>query len=123
MKAALNGVPSLSILDGWWVEGHLEGKTGWAIGTDGYTPSDPAREISSLYSTLEFVILPLFYSRPTAFAEVMRSAIALNASFFNAQRMVGQYVQMAYKPPDEASATGLPILPASEVGPDVIAKS
>jgi starch phosphorylase len=118
MKAALNGVPSFSILDGWWVEGHLEGKTGWAIGIDHDTPSDPVREISSLYGKLEYVILPLFYGQPTAFAEVMRSAIALNASFFNAQRMVGQYVQNAYRIPDEPSGFRLADLPPLVVRPE-----
>lgn len=96
MKAALNGIPSLSILDGWWLEGHCEGITGWSIGEDGDSPSDPAREAISLYDKLEYVILPLFYGRPMAYAEVMRSAIALNGSFFNAQRMVEQYLQNAY---------------------------
>jgi starch phosphorylase len=96
MKAALNGVPSLSILDGWWLEGHVEGITGWVIGEDGDSPSDPVREATSLHDKLEYVILPLFYGRPLAFAEVMRSTIALNGSFFNAQRMMDQYVQNAY---------------------------
>ena len=102
MKAALNGVPSLSILDGWWIEGHLEGVTGWAIGGDQETPSDPTGEATSLYDKLEYLILPLFYSRPLAYAEVRRSAIALNGSFFNAQRMVGQYVQNAYPTGEES---------------------
>ena len=96
MKAALNGVPSLSILDGWWVEGHVEGVTGWSIGDDWELESNPSREISSLYNKLEYLILPLYYGRPLAFAEVMRSAIALNGSFFNAQRMMGQYVKNTY---------------------------
>ncbi len=96
MKAALNGVPSLSILDGWWLEGHLEGVTGWAIGEDGDLPSNPAREALSLYDKLEYVVLPLFYGRPLGFGEVMRSAIALNGSFFNAQRMMAQYLRNAY---------------------------
>lgn len=96
MKAALNGIPSLSVLDGWWVEGHLEGITGWAIGEDRGSPSDSAREADSLYDKLLRVILPLFYQRPMAFAEVMRWAIALNGSFFNAQRMVEQYLRNAY---------------------------
>jgi len=98
MKAALNGVPSLSVLDGWWVEGHLEGVTGWSIG-DGSEPlSDPSMEVASLYDKLERVIMPLFYGRPAAFAEVMRSTISLNGSFFNTQRMVSQYVSNAYFP-------------------------
>ena len=95
MKAALNGVPSLSVMDGWWVEGHIEGFTGWAIdGSDG--SGGVAEELTSLYGKLERVILPLYYSRPSAYAEVMRSTIALNGSFFNTQRMVAQYVANAY---------------------------
>jgi len=96
MKAAMNGVPSLSILDGWWIEGCLEGVTGWAIGEDGGKPSDPVREAASLYEKLEHTIAPLFYGRPLAFAEVMRSAIALNGSYYNAERMVMQYLCNAY---------------------------
>jgi starch phosphorylase len=102
MKAALNGVPSLSILDGWWLEGHLEGVTGWAIGEDGQRPSDPQGEARSLYDKLEGLILPLFHERPLAFAEMRRSAIALNASFFNANRMMVQYLQNAYLPRDRS---------------------
>jgi len=97
MKAALNGVPSLSVLDGWWIEGHVEGVTGWSIGEDWEAESDPAKEIASLYDKLEYVILPMFYGRPAAFAAAMRSVIALNASFFNAQRMLLQYVENAYQ--------------------------
>jgi starch phosphorylase len=97
MKAAINCVPSLSVLDGWWVEGCLEGVTGWAVGEDGGRPGDPSREATSLYDKLEYVIGPLFYGRPLAFAQVMRSAAALNGSFFNAQRMVTQYLCNAYQ--------------------------
>lgn len=96
MKAAMNGVPSLSILDGWWVEGCLEGVTGWAIGEDGGRPSDPAAEAEALYGKLENIVGPLFHARPMAFAEVMRSAIAFNGSFYNAQRMMTQYLANAY---------------------------
>ena len=97
MKAALNGVPSLSVRDGWWVEGHFEGVTGWSIGYD----EDPERhqiEIASLYEKLERAILPLFYSQPETYAQIMRSTIAVNGSFFNTQRMVSQYVLDAYFP-------------------------
>ncbi|MFO7995957.1 MAG: alpha-glucan family phosphorylase, partial [Dehalococcoidia bacterium] len=97
MKAALNGVPSLSVLDGWWIEGHLEGVTGWSIGDTWQTASNPALEAASLYEKLEYLILPTFYKRPAAFAVIMRSAIAVNGSFFNAQRMVSQYVKNAYR--------------------------
>jgi glycogen phosphorylase len=96
MKAALNGVPSLSILDGWWIEGCVEGSTGWAIGKEEDLPEDHGAEAASLYDKLEKMIVPLFYKRPEAFAEVMRSAIALNGSFFNTERMMDQYLSNAY---------------------------
>jgi glycogen phosphorylase len=114
MKAAVNGVPSLSVLDGWWLEGCVEGVTGWAIGEDGGQPSDPAREAASLYDKLENVIGPLFYRRAAGFGEVMRSAIALNASFFNAQRMLVQYLRNAYltRATDEPDGRPDPLIPA-----------
>jgi starch phosphorylase len=99
MKAALNGVPSLSVLDGWWIEGCIEGTTGWAIGTDDTLPdeaSDWERTAQSLYDKLEQAVAPLFYTNRPAFVEVMRHAIALNGSFFNTQRMVAQYAAKAY---------------------------
>jgi starch phosphorylase len=95
MKAALNGVPSLSVLDGWWIEGHVEGVTGWAIG-NGDDGEDDRSEADSLYHKLENVILPLYYGRPEDYARVMRSAIALNGAFFNTQRMLSQYLVQAY---------------------------
>jgi starch phosphorylase len=95
MKAALNGVPSLSVLDGWWIEGNMEGFTGWAIGR-GDEVEEVSVEIASLYDKLERIIVPMFYGRPAAFAEVMRSTIAVNGSFFNTQRMVIQYAANAY---------------------------
>jgi len=104
MKAAMNGVPSFSVLDGWWVEGHVEGVTGWSIGGP-ELEADPTRDAVDLYIKLERVILPLFYGLPFAYAEVMRSAIALNGSFFNTQRMVGQYVHNAYFPNGAPKAT------------------
>ncbi|HKO16249.1 MAG TPA: alpha-glucan family phosphorylase [Gemmatimonadaceae bacterium] len=97
MKAALNGVPSLSVLDGWWIEGHVEGVTGWSIGSSS-AEGDQSKDASDLYLKLERVILPLFYGLPFAYAEVMRAAIAINGSFFNTQRMVEQYVRNAYFP-------------------------
>jgi starch phosphorylase len=101
MKAALNGVPSLSILDGWWVEGHIEGVTGWCIGESrrtaaGNAPADNTAEAESLYNKLETVILPLYYNDRVKFLEVMQHAIAINGSFFNTQRMVQQYITDAY---------------------------
>jgi len=101
MKAALNGVPSLSILDGWWVEGNIEGVTGWSIGekrpaNSNNVATDNAAEAESLYAKLENVILPLFYKERSRYLEVMKHAIAINGAFFNTQRMVQQYVTEAY---------------------------
>jgi starch phosphorylase len=99
MKAALNGVPSLSVLDGWWVEGCVEDVTGWAIGYDSKINGDDSpAESASLYDKLERKIIPMFYRAPDAYAEVMRYAIALNASFFNTHRMLSQYKTNAYYP-------------------------
>ena len=96
MKAALNGVPSFSVVDGWWAEGHIEGITGWAIGSS-EVAEDPSIEIAALYDKLERDIVPMFYGRPNRYSEIMRYTIALNASFFNTQRMVLQYISNAYK--------------------------
>jgi starch phosphorylase len=95
MKAALNGVPSFSVIDGWWAEGWIEGITGWAIGNTDIV-EDPASEVATLYDKLEHQIVPMFYGTPHRYTEVMRSAIALNGSFFNTQRMVQQYLANAY---------------------------
>jgi starch phosphorylase len=100
MKAALNGVPSLSVLDGWWVEGHVEGVTGWAIGRDRPDSTVQSAESSAhaaaLYDALDHTVLPLFYGDRDRFVKVMRYAIALNGSFFTAQRMLQEYVTKAY---------------------------
>ena len=99
MKAALNGVPSFSILDGWWIEGCIEGKTGWSIGevaTDVRTQRDNEQDAAVLYDKLEKSIIPLFYSQPEQFRDMMSHCIALNGSFFNTQRMIQQYVLKAY---------------------------
>ncbi|MGE3841889.1 MAG: alpha-glucan family phosphorylase [Vicinamibacterales bacterium] len=97
MKAALNGVPSLSVLDGWWREGCVEGTTGWAIGPrDSETRQSEAGDASDLYHKLETVVAPLFYGDREAWVDVMRHAMALNGSFFNTHRMVRQYAEHAY---------------------------
>jgi starch phosphorylase len=98
MKAALNGVPSLSVLDGWWIEGCIEGITGWAIGDDDRSPQGDrsAADASSMYDKLEHTILPLFHQRRDGYTDVMRHAIALNGSFFNSHRMVEEYALKAY---------------------------
>lgn len=97
MKAALNGVPHLSVLDGWWLEGWIEGTTGWSIGNahrEGTASNE--EDAASLYGKLAHVILPLYYTDRAGYVDVMRNAIALNGSFFNTQRMVQQYVLKAY---------------------------
>jgi starch phosphorylase len=96
MKAAHNGVPSLSILDGWWIEGCMEGLTGWAIGSAHDPISDDERDAGSLYEKLEKTIVPAFYSNHDKWIDIMRHSIAINASFFNTHRMVQQYVLNAY---------------------------
>jgi starch phosphorylase len=102
MKAAHNGVPSLSVLDGWWSEGHLEGVTGWSVGstTARAVPADESDadrdDAADLYQKLSSVILPLYYNDRDRWIEVMRWTVALNASFFNTHRMVQQYAANAY---------------------------
>lgn len=101
MKAAINGVPSLSVLDGWWVEGHVEGVTGWAIGQPwNVAPNGAAHDGNhdgaSLYEKLEEQIVPAFCRKRDQFTDIMRHCIALNGSFFNTHRMVEQYVRKAY---------------------------
>jgi starch phosphorylase len=99
MKAAVNGVPSLSVLDGWWIEGCIEGVTGWSIGPpDGRASAsaDHSNDAASLYDKLEQIVMPLFYDNRVDFLDVMRHAIALNGSFFNTHRMLQQYLLKAY---------------------------
>jgi starch phosphorylase len=94
MKAALNGVPSLSILDGWWIEGCIEGFTGWAI-EDG---ANDAEEANSLYKKLETAVVPLYLAESARWARLMRNTLAFNGSYFNTNRMVRQYARNSYYP-------------------------
>ena len=102
MKAALNGVPSLSILDGWWIEGHVENLTGWAIGNKiRGGKSKPrkdrsAKDAAALYDKLENVVIPMFYQYRQQYIRIMLFALALNGSFFNTQRMLQEYLLKAY---------------------------
>jgi starch phosphorylase len=100
MKAALNGVPSLSVLDGWWLEGHIDDVTGWSVGST--DPEVAARraddeDARDLVRSLGDRILPLYYGRPYAWIDLMRRTIAFTASFFNTQRMLQEYVNLAYR--------------------------
>ncbi len=100
MKAALNGVPNFSVLDGWWIEGHIEGVTGWSIGppstemTTDVNHSD--EDVKDLYKKLEETIIPLYYKDRAGWTKVMKNAIGKNAYYFNTHVMMRRYVTEAY---------------------------
>ncbi len=102
MKAAHNGIPHFSVLDGWWIEGHVENVTGWSIGPkwkhsvekEDYSTDD--KDAEDLYLKLKEIIVPMFYNDWDKWTEIMRHTIAFNASFFNTNRMVHQYVLNSY---------------------------
>jgi glycogen phosphorylase len=96
MKAALNGVPNFSVVDGWWVEGWQENETGWSIGDEYNHIGNEAYELNELYGKLEHIILPTYYYDTKKWLEIMKQAIALNGSHFNTQRMVLEYLSKAY---------------------------
>jgi starch phosphorylase len=96
MKAAHNGVLNFSVLDGWWIEGHIEGFTGWSIGPSPDVPADPAQDADDLYNKLEYIILPLFYDNRHIWIRMMQNAIGKNAYYFNSHRMMRRYVTEAY---------------------------
>jgi starch phosphorylase len=96
MKAAFNGVPSLSVLDGWWIEGCLEGVTGWAIES---AENSAAAAAKALYDKLEKTVLPLFpksSAEPGRWIDIMKGAITKNASYFNSHRMMRRYAAESY---------------------------
>lgn len=94
MKAAFNGVPHLSVLDGWWIEGCIEGVTGWAVGDS--TESANGNDAYSLYEKLEHTVLPLYYTNQPGWVAVMKGAICKSASYFNSHRMMRRYASEAY---------------------------
>lgn len=100
MKAALNGVPNFSILDGWWIEGHIEGVTGWSIGAAslGTSPdrNHDAEDALDLYHKLEKEIIPLYYNDRPGWIRLMKNAIGKNAYYFNTHSMMRRYVTEAY---------------------------
>ena len=100
MKAVHNGVMNFSVLDGWWIEGHIEGFTGWSIGP---SPTETnlvdnldTTDADDLYQKLETVIIPLYYSDRHAWTRMMQNAIGKNAYYFNTHRMMRRYVTEAY---------------------------
>jgi starch phosphorylase len=115
MKAALNGVPSLSVLDGWWIEGCAENITGWAIPDC----DDEAAEASLLYYKIEHSVAPL-YANKAAWAEIRRHCLAINGTFFNTHRQLGQYVSNAYFPQSASVAASDQVVVDDEVREGVL---
>lgn len=102
MKAAINGVPHFSTIDGWWLEGRIEGETGWSIGAHPHDPDfdkdiDAGKDADDLYRKLEEIIVPTFYGNRKRWMEIMRHCISMNASFFNTHRVTQQYIANAYR--------------------------
>lgn len=94
MKAAVNGVLNLSVLDGWWVEAWIEGVTGWSIGTD--APSAGSEHATDLYEKLGGTVLPLYYRDRARWAQMMKETISKIAAYFNSHRMMRRYATEAY---------------------------
>ena len=101
MKAAHNGVLNFSVLDGWWIEGCVEGVTGWAIGPNptenNLADYDDRKDIDDLYNKLEKIIIPMFYQNRQEWIKMMKNAIAINAAYFNTHRMIKEYALKAYR--------------------------
>jgi starch phosphorylase len=112
MKAALSGAPNFSVLDGWWVEGY-DGSNGWSIGEEREYKDEATQDAAdaiSLYSTLEDIIVPLYYDNrdeagvPTAWVQIMKNAIRTCTPTFSMRRMVKEYTERFYLP---AAVTGV----------------
>jgi len=96
MKASLNGVPQMSILDGWWIEG-FNGKNGWAFEGNG-----DDQDAEAIYNLLENEVIPLFYKVdefgiPTGWVKVMKEAVKSTAALFSARRMAKEYILKFYQ--------------------------
>ena len=115
MKAALNGVPSLSVMDGWWIEGCAENVTGWCIENS----EDEATQADRLYDKLENGVAPL-YADKVRWAEMRRHCIAINGTFFNTHRMLEQYVLNAYFPPSASIAASNQVVLNDEAAQTVL---
>jgi starch phosphorylase len=100
MKAAHNGVMNFSVLDGWWIEGHIEGFTGWSIGPapteDEFVDGRDAQDADDLYNKLEKIVIPMYYADRHTWIRMMQNAIGKNAYYFNCHRMMRRYVTEAY---------------------------
>ena len=102
MKAAHNGVPNFSVLDGWWIEGHIEEVTGWSIGPEAtevsLTERNDDADLEDLYHKLEHLLIPTYYDDRCKWISIMKGAIGKNAYYFNTHRMMRRYVTEAYLP-------------------------
>ncbi|MBD3276391.1 MAG: alpha-glucan family phosphorylase, partial [Candidatus Marinimicrobia bacterium] len=101
MKAAVNGVLNFSILDGWWIEGYLEGKTGWAIGPNADIADmesyDDSKDVDDLYDKLENEVIPTYYDSPDEWIDMMKQSISFVAPYFNTHRMLREYATYGYR--------------------------
>lgn len=112
MKAAINGVPNLSILDGWWIEGY-NGRNGWAFDRENSGKSRDASDAAAIYDLLEREIVPLYYARdlhgvPHGWVKTMKESIKTTAPHFSARRMVKEYVNRYY--PKMLACASIPAL-------------
>ena len=117
MKAAMNGVPNISVMDGWWVEGYHNGQTGWKFGYEGpVAEADMSEDPDSLLyeeDSLSFYqllpeVLEIFYEKPDTYLDVAINNLNLNVPIFNTHRMVAEYVQkyqLDLEPETEAMMT------------------
>jgi starch phosphorylase len=102
MKAALNGVPHLSIMDGWWIEG-FNGRNGWAFGDGQITGDRDQADAAAIYEILEKEVIPLYYKVsddgvPHGWVKLMKESIRSNAPRFSARRMIKEYIEKFYVP-------------------------
>jgi len=115
-KAAINGVPHLSTLDGWWAEGFTR-LNGWAINEEAGSETGPdvgardAGDVESLYRIIEDEVCPLYYSRdvdgvPRGWVRTMKHAIRTGGARFSARRMLKEYAEKYYVPAARGGASG-----------------
>ena len=97
MKAAMNGVLNLSILDGWWPEGCEHGVNGWQIGNAYEGPGQDENDLKSLYQTLTKEVLPTYYGQKDMWERMMRASIKMS-EYFSSHRMVEEYYERLYRP-------------------------
>jgi starch phosphorylase len=100
VKASHNGVINFSVLDGWWLEGCIEGITGWSIGP---SPEEQLkeddrriRELQDFYNKLLYLVVPMYYNNRDAWVDMMEKSVGKVAYYFNSHRMMRRYVTEAY---------------------------